>query len=152
MSGNWVAYKQLKLTQTQLLQSEKMASIGQLAAGVAHEINNPIGYVHSNLGTLQTYTNGLISLIDAYEKMSLSLPEQLRPLSMTADETAQRIDYSFLRQDLPELLRESREGIERVKKIVLDLRDFSRSGQSEAEEWVRYRRWNACRRSSIKCF
>ncbi len=130
------AYAQLKETQTQLLQSEKMASIGQLAAGVAHEINNPIGYVHSNLGTLQTYLRGLLSLVDAHDRLIAALPESLQPLAAPIRALKEQIDYGFLQQDLPALLSESREGIERVKKIVLDLRDFSHSGQSESEEWA----------------
>ncbi len=130
------AYSRLKQTQSQLLQSEKMASIGQLAAGVAHEINNPIGYVHSNLGTLVTYTRGILSLVDAYERLWEALPEELRSQSDTVDSIKRQIDYGFLVQDLPHLLAESREGIERVKKIVLDLRDFSRDSQDVSEEWT----------------
>lgn len=130
------AYQQLKQAQAQLLQSEKMASIGQLAAGVAHEINNPIGYVHSNLGTLQTYTKGLLSLLDAHERLCQALPEELRPLLAPIREAKARIDYGFLQSDLPQLLEESREGIERVKKIVMDLRDFSHAGELESDDWV----------------
>ncbi len=130
------AYARLKDTQTQLLQSEKMASIGQLAAGVAHEINNPIGYVHSNLGTLQTYVRGLMSLLDTYDRLIAELPEKSFVALSPIQEIKRQIDYGFLREDLPQLLVESREGIERVKKIVLDLRDFSHSGQTEAEEWT----------------
>jgi two-component system, NtrC family, sensor kinase len=130
------AYARLKETQMQLLQSEKMASIGQLAAGVAHEINNPIGYVHSNLGTLQNYSRGLLLLLEAYDRLSAALPESARHLVEPIDEIKSRFDYPFLQQDLPQLVEESREGIERVKKIVLDLRDFSHSGESEQEEWV----------------
>ncbi|MFO1493858.1 MAG: ATP-binding protein [Lysobacterales bacterium] len=127
------AYSRLKETQTQLLQSEKMASIGQLAAGVAHEINNPIGYVHSNLGTLQTYLRGLMRLLDAYEQPGQA---QSSEQQSTIDAIKREIDYGFMREDLPALLLESREGIERVKKIVLDLRDFSHGGQSDVDEWM----------------
>lgn len=130
------AYAQLKNTQTQLINSEKMASIGQLAAGVAHEINNPIGFVHSNLGTLQHYLSGLTSLLDGYEQ-ALSDPERDPGIQVArVEEIKRQIDYQFMRADLPPLLAESREGIERVKKIVLDLRDFSHSGQSDLEEWA----------------
>lgn len=127
------AYSRLKETQTQLLQSEKMASIGQLAAGVAHEINNPIGYVHSNLGTLQTYLRGLMRLLDAYEQPGQA---QSSEQQNAIDAIKREIDYGFMREDLPALLLESREGIERVKKIVLDLRDFSHGGQSDVDEWM----------------
>lgn len=129
------AYSRLKETQLQLLQSEKMASIGQLAAGVAHEINNPIGYVQSNLGTLQTYVRGLLSLLDSYDHWAGELPEAPVAARSQIDEIKRQIDYGFLRDDLLQLLEESREGITRVKKIVLDLRDFSHGGQSESEDW-----------------
>lgn len=120
-----VAYRKLKGAQEQLLQSEKLASIGQLAAGVAHEINNPIGYVHSNLATLQEYSKHLLTLIDAYDRaLGASDPERARG---EVRDLRQRLDIEFLQGDLPQLIEESREGIERVRKIVQDLKDFSRS-------------------------
>jgi signal transduction histidine kinase len=122
------AYTQLKQAQVQLLQSEKMASIGQLAAGVAHEINNPIGYVHSNLGTLKGYVHSLLSLVAAYEELGEPSP-QVAALRA-------KIDFDYLKGDLPQLVDESREGISRVRKIVGDLRNFSHAGQLESEEWT----------------
>ena len=118
-------YSRLAGTQEQLLQSEKMASIGQLAAGVAHEINNPIGYVHSNLGTLQEYVGALLALLECYE----SVLQSDDPLTRRHEVQAKRdrLDIDFITGDLPKLLEESREGIERVTKIVQDLKDFSRS-------------------------
>src|SRR5690606_19841672 len=113
----------------QLLQSEKMASIGQLAAGVAHEINNPIGYVHSNLGTLQEYTGALMALIEGYANaLAADDPASARE---TIRGMRERLDFDFISGDLPQLLAESREGIERVTKIVQDLKDFSRVGLDE---------------------
>ncbi len=109
--------------QQQLLQSEKMAAIGQLAAGVAHEINNPVGFVNSNLGTLKTYIDRLMALVDAYEKQDPALIAQRR----------QAADIEFLREDLPSLVDESREGLSRVTKIVQDLKDFSRVDQAEIQ-------------------
>ncbi len=114
---------QLEEAQSQLLQSEKMASIGQLAAGVAHEINNPVGFVSSNLGTLRTYLDDLIAIIDAAQARSGGDPE-LRALLAARD-------FPFLRDDAPALVAESLDGIARVKKIVQDLKDFSRVGESE---------------------
>ncbi|MDV3254156.1 MAG: hypothetical protein LOX98_01815 [Lysobacter sp.] len=122
-------YRRLAGAQEQLLQSEKMASIGQLAAGVAHEINNPIGYVHSNLGTLQEYTGALMALIEGYANaLAADDPASARE---TIRGMRERLDFDFISGDLPQLLAESREGIERVTKIVQDLKDFSRVGRDE---------------------
>lgn len=120
-------YKRLASTQEQLLQTEKMASIGQLAAGVAHEINNPIGYVHSNLGTLRDYTTALIALVEAYGR---ELPAD-DPRAANLQQLRERLDIDFIVGDLPQLLDESREGIERVTKIVQDLKEFSHVGRDE---------------------
>jgi len=125
-------YHRLAGAQEQLLQSEKMASIGQLAAGVAHEINNPIGYVHSNLGTLREYANALIALLDAYasrEHESTAEQDELRQLR-------EKLDIDFILGDLPKLLDESSEGIERVTKIVQDLKEFSYTGRGEPARLV----------------
>ena len=124
-----IATEKLAKSQMQLLQSEKMAVIGQIAAGVAHEINNPIGFVKSNLGSLRTYVADLLALIDAHE---LSKNSQLPQDKAAIEGLKTSIDLDFLRQDVVELLSESREGLERVRKIVQNLRDFSRI---DSDEW-----------------
>jgi len=122
-------HRQLQDAQGQLLQSEKLASIGQLAAGVAHEINNPIGYVHSNLGTLEKYIDGLLRIIAAYEEAEKSLPGSAESCAGVARLRGE-LDLPFLKEDIPQLMRESQEGITRVRKIVQDLKDFSRLDSS----------------------
>lgn len=96
---------QLKQTQEQLLQSAKMAAVGQLAAGVAHEINNPIGFVRSNLGTLSTYVTQMLDMLP------------------TAD--ASNAELEYIRDDLPDLLKDCKDGLDRVKHIVNSLREFT---------------------------
>ena len=119
----------------QLHQSEKLASIGQLAAGVAHEINNPIGFVNSNLGTLKGYVDKLIKLIEdvstTVDPLLANDPEAKKSL----EELKRKADLDFLREDIGCLIAESIDGTTRVRRIVQDLRDFSRTGEVSME-WV----------------
>ena len=129
---------ELKATQAQILQSEKMASIGQLAAGVAHEINNPTGFISSNLNTLAGYDKDLRTLIAQYsnfiaglkddmatEKGRASISEKLSRIN----ELEKEIDIDFVLNDTPNLIKDCREGTERIKKIVIDLKDFAHPGE-----------------------
>jgi hemerythrin-like metal-binding protein len=114
---------ELQQTQARLLQSQKMAAVGQLAAGVAHEINNPIGFVNSNLGSLTGYVEHMLTLLAAYEKILVRMPPALRA---TIESLPAHAQLNYIREDAPDLLRECKEGLARVKHIVSDLRDFSR--------------------------
>ena len=121
-----VLIERLKDAHLQLLQSEKLASIGQLAAGVAHEINNPIGFVSSNLGTLETYVGQMLQLLDAYCGADGLLGAH--PLSERIAGLKREFDLDFLRGDVAQLITESLDGALRIRRIVQDLRDFSRAG------------------------
>jgi signal transduction histidine kinase len=123
-------FKKLGETQSQLLQSERMASIGQLAAGVAHEINNPVGFVHSNFGSLQTYVLGMLQLLAAYEQAESELSE---PVREGIAQIKNQIDMAFLREDIMSLLSESADGLQRVTRIVRDLKNFSHVDQAELQ-------------------
>lgn len=112
----------IETTQRQLYQAEKMASIGQLAAGVAHEINNPIGFIRSNLGTARAYI----------EKLEKIAPEIRAAASLA--ETWQRADMDFMLEDFGALLQESIAGTDRVARIVTDLKGFSNVDQSEEKD------------------
>ena len=120
----------LEDAQNQLLQSEKMASIGQLAAGVAHEINNPVGFVNSNLGSLKNEVRDLLRVIDAYAAADPILAEH--PAVMEAISKARdAADLDYLRDDIGTLIDESLDGLQRVRRIVQDLKDFSRVDSTE---------------------
>jgi PAS domain S-box-containing protein len=120
---------QLAEAQRQLMQSEKLASIGQLAAGVAHEINNPIGFVHSNMGSLEHYFTRLLRVLEHFEEHRELIAGTGEAGKNWVDEVEAlkaEADFEFLKEDIPLLLAESRDGTERVRRIVQDLRDFSR--------------------------
>jgi two-component system NtrC family sensor kinase len=123
------AYDELKEAQSQFVHQEKMASIGQLAAGVAHEINNPIGFVTSNLGTLRKY---LVRVEEFLQRQAELFPREAdddRSIRLAEIRRQLKIDLIF--QDLPALLAESLDGVERVRKIVQNLKSFSRVDQSD---------------------
>lgn len=124
-----VLISKLEEAHNQLLQSEKLASIGQLAAGIAHEINNPIGFVNSNLNSLRQYLDDLLRLIEVYETVESSLPAEAAG-HIAVLKTELQLDY--LREDVGSLIAESIDGTARVRRIVQDLRDFSRTG---AVDW-----------------
>ncbi|WP_200892156.1 ATP-binding protein [Methyloterricola oryzae] len=118
---------ELQTAQEQLLQSEKMAGIGQLAAGVAHEINNPIGFVYSNMSSLQHYVETLFRVIEQYEVATAAVPELVKQFEVIRRDA----DLEFLKDDIGSLVEESRDGLVRVKDIVQALKDFSRVGEME---------------------
>ena len=122
--------KRLEEAHNQLLQSEKMASIGQLAAGVAHELNNPIGFVHSNLGTLDNYLAELMGILDAFENAARA-GETPTQILETVARLKQACDFDFIREDMGPLMHESRDGLMRVRKIVQDLKSFSHVSEQE---------------------
>ena len=124
----------LSMAQERLVQSEKLASIGQLAAGVAHEINNPIGYVFSNFETLGSYIGRMLEMFKAYEEAEASIAEPAVLERLRAMRAG--IDLDYLIEDIPVLMSESREGITRVRKIVQDLKDFSRVDANQEWQWA----------------
>lgn len=124
----------LRSAQHQLLQSERLASIGQLAAGVAHEINNPIGYVFSNFGTLEAYLQRLFEMLEAYEQAEPALASSTIATQLAA--LRERVELDYLKQDIPMLMGESKEGLSRVRKIVQDLKDFSRVDTHQEWTWA----------------
>ncbi|KVG52157.1 histidine kinase [Burkholderia ubonensis] len=119
---------ELEETHVQLLQSEKLASIGQLAAGVAHEINNPIGFVSANLNTLKTWVRGLLDVVAAHEA---ALPRHDAEIRVALTAAGRAADIDYIRGEIATLIDESIDGTMRVRRIVQDLRDFSRPGSDE---------------------
>lgn len=128
------ALNTIQEVQRQLVQSEKLSSIGQLAAGVAHEINNPIGYINSNLSSLKNYVEDLLALVAFYEEAEADCTnaERIGRIQCFKKE----IDLEFLKTDVLDLLDESHEGASRVKKIVQDLKDFSHAGGADEWQWA----------------
>ncbi|MES2207952.1 MAG: ATP-binding protein [Pseudomonadota bacterium] len=125
--------QQLKDAQEQLIQTEKLASIGQLAAGVAHEINNPIGYILSNFGTLERHLTNFIGLMQLYIYAAEKYITDIELRDWLISERV-RINLDYTRDDILGILRESLEGVEQVRKIVLDLKYFSHT-ENDDEEW-----------------
>lgn len=120
--------------ENQLIQSEKMASIGQLAAGVAHEINNPTGFVSSNLKTLSEYQQDMTMLIVEYRKLIANLKDTNNNRAFISKQVEHiesleaKVDIDFILNDIQNLISQSRDGTERIKKIVLELKDFAHPG------------------------
>jgi signal transduction histidine kinase len=123
-----VLIEKLETARNQAMQAEKLASIGQLAAGVAHEINNPIGFVLSNFKSLERYMTDVFTVIAAYEAVEglVSSGPQLAALRQAKEDA----ELDFVREDVKQLLIESCDGLDRVKRIVQDLKDFSRVGEN----------------------
>ncbi|AFY53202.1 fused histidine kinase/response regulator receiver domain protein [Rivularia sp. PCC 7116] len=114
----------LKRTQLQLVQKEKMSSLGKLVAGVAHEINNPVNFIHGNLKHIRQYSLGLLQLVELYQK---HYPQPEKEIQDCAEE----LDLEFLQEDLSKIISSMTVGSDRIRQIVLSLRNFSRLDEAE---------------------
>lgn len=130
-------HKELREAHEQMIRSEKLASIGHLAAGVAHEINNPVGFIGSNIQTLEEYISNYLKILRMVDNLKQSIKEKdmkkVDCLIKEMNEVEEETNFSFMMTDMSSLIEESRRGIERIKKIVLDLRTFSREDKGETE-------------------
>jgi signal transduction histidine kinase len=128
--------KELGETQAQLVQNEKLASIGQLAAGVAHEMNTPVGFVASNFQTLEKYVGKIKDLLEMYgqlgKEIEASGQEQLSSRTSAINESREDMQVDFILEDIKGLFNDSKEGLERVTTIIQNLRDFSRIDQASS--------------------
>lgn len=120
------AIRQEELQQQQLLQSEKMSSLGRMVAGIAHEINNPVNFIYGNLVHASDYVTDLLDILASYE-------QELTQPSLALQEQAEEIDLEFLQEDLPKTLQSMTVGAERIRQIVLSLKDFSRLDEAEPQ-------------------
>jgi signal transduction histidine kinase len=119
----------LERLQAQIIHSEKMASLGQLAAGIAHELNNPVGFIYGNMDVLSECVGGLTELLDYYDKA-----ESLEPVAAGAARIKERIDYAATMEDLDLIIRDCRDGAQRIRDIVQNLRTFSRLDEAEFKD------------------
>ena len=119
--------RELQQTQSQLVQSEKMSSLGQLVAGVAHEINNPVNFIYGNLTHAEEYVEDLLAVIASYQG---HYPNPVEPVQ----EELEASDVEFLVEDFPQLLNSMREGARRIQEIVASLRNFSRLDEAESKQ------------------
>ncbi len=116
--------KKLQETQAYLVQSEKMSSLGLMIAGIAHEINNPVNFIHGNLTYVKQYTDDLLEVINLYEA-------ECPDISPEMQEEIAEIELDYLKDDLPKILQSMRSGTDRIRSIVLSLRNFSRLDESD---------------------
>ncbi len=117
----------LQNTQAQLIQTEKMSSLGQMVAGIAHEINNPISFIYGNLAPVREYTEGLLKLLSLYQQ---AYPESLPEIVAASNE----LDLDFLKADLPKIMASMQSGAERIRNIIQSLRNFSRLDEAEIKQ------------------
>ncbi len=121
------ALTELKQTQTHLVQSEKMSSLGQMVAGIAHEINNPVNFISANLPHTTKYTKDLLDLVSLYKQTFPEVPPKIADF-------AEEIELEFIEEDLPHILNSMKIGTERIRSIVLSLRNFSRLDESDKKQ------------------
>lgn len=119
-----ITIEKLHRTQNQMVQSEKMSALGQMVAGVAHEINNPVNFIHGNLTYINKYTQDLLRLLDSYQHHYPKPPQSLQS-------DLNDVDLDFLTEDITKILRSMKVGSDRICQIVLSLRNFSRLDEAE---------------------
>ncbi|MBR6163684.1 HAMP domain-containing histidine kinase [bacterium] len=122
-----VAYSELQSTQAMMVHSEKMKSLGELVAGIMHEINNPINFIYGNMTHLDNYSKDLVRIVEEYSDLDKDLSEELRNKYKSLKE---ELDYDFIKTDIPDLIKSCKEGAERAKNIIQDLKSFSRFEES----------------------